>query len=144
MIVSDSRSIGFLVKRPNSPYQAIPLRTTTGNGHRYQTDSLHLYASNVQAIAKCKALANGNHQARVYLKVRSGIITSSNISISSNQDVAQEEAERVGRFLKERNIQEIRSFGNFLNKAACQEKEGEIAAISSWLDSIFGKGNNPS
>ena len=105
---------------------------------------LHLYASIVQEVAKCKALANGNRQARVYLKVRSGIITSSNISISSNQDVAQEEAERVGRFLNERKIQDIGSFKTFLNKAACEETGGEIAAISSWLDSIFGNGNNPS
>lgn len=107
-------------------------------------NSLHLYASIVQEAAKWNPLANRNRQARVYLKVRSGIITSSKISISSNQDVAQEEAERVGRILKDRNIQEIGSFRDFLNKAACQEKGGKTVAVSSWLDRIFGNGNNSS
>lgn len=70
------------------------------------------------------------------------MITSSKISISSNQRVAEAEAEKFGLVLKERSVQEIRNFSNVLKKANIHERGGEIAAISSWLDRIFGNGNS--
>ncbi|MCJ1271009.1 Biotin/lipoate A/B protein ligase [Lobaria immixta] len=77
--------------------------------------------------------------ARVCLKVRSGMIASSKISISLNRGLAQAEAEKFGLVLKERSVQEIEMFGDVLKEANIRERGGEIAAISSWLDRIFGK-----
>lgn len=48
-----------------------------------------------------------------------------------------------GRALKDRNIQEFGKFEFVLNQAHDHEKDGGIAAISSWLDSIFGNGSDP-
>ncbi|MCJ1469062.1 Biotin/lipoate A/B protein ligase [Pseudocyphellaria aurata] len=76
--------------------------------------------------------------ARVYLKVRSGIITSSRISISSTQSVALAEAERFGSIINERKILNIGNFERNLNEAGYHEKAEEVVAISSWLDRMFG------
>lgn len=70
------------------------------------------------------------------------MITSSNLSISSNQEEAQSEAEEFGRVIKDRNVQEIENFGNVLNEVNYHGKGKEIDSISSWLDSIFGKNCN--
>ena len=70
------------------------------------------------------------------------MITSSNLSISSNQEVAQSEAKEFGRVIKDRNVQEIENFGNVLNEVNYRGKGKEVDAISSWLDSIFGKNHN--
>ena len=67
------------------------------------------------------------------------MIASSKISISLNQGLAQAEAENFGLVLKERSVQEIEKFGDVLKEANIRERGGEIAAISSWLDRIFGK-----
>lgn len=58
--------------------------------------------------------------------------------MSSTQSVALAEAKKFGGIMKDRNVQEIAKFEMILNEAGYHEKAEEIAAISSWLDRIFG------
>lgn len=79
-------------------------------------------------------------QARVYLKIRSGVIDSTAISISSDEDSANAEREKFDRVLKDKNIHDIDDFNNVLS----QVEHGalmEVSSISKWLNTMFGKTN---
>lgn len=70
--------------------------------------------------------------------VRSGKITQSNISISSDPRVDLAEADIFRSMLEGRAVHEIRSFETLLGPAFSPDKTTEITALSSWLDRVFG------
>ncbi len=71
-------------------------------------------------------------QARVYLKVKSGLIISSTISLSSDSHIANKEIERFNLALKDRSIADILTEAN-------AGPSIEIHGISRWLNEMFGK-----
>lgn len=74
----------------------------------------------------------------MYLKIRSGAIDSTAISISSDDDSANAEREKFDRVLKGKNIHDIDGFNNVLS----QVEHGalmEVSSISKWLNTMFGK-----
>lgn len=77
-------------------------------------------------------------QARVYLKVRSGVIHSSRISISSDVDSANAESEKFEQVLKGKSIHDIDNFDDVLNGVA-PSASVEVSSISRWLNAMFGK-----
>ena len=77
-------------------------------------------------------------QARVYIKVRSGVIQSSRISISSDVDSANAEIEKFEQVLKEKSIHDIDNFDDVLNGVA-HGASVDVWSISRWLNTMFGK-----
>ena len=77
-------------------------------------------------------------QARVHLKIRSGAIHSSRISISSDEDSANAEIETFEQVLKDRSIHEIDCFNDVLNRVE-HGASVEVSSISRWLNTMFGK-----
>jgi hypothetical protein len=69
---------------------------------------------------------------------KSGIITSSRITLSFRNDVAEAQAEKFNHVLNGKAIQDIPRFKEMLRKADGTENIQEISAISTWLDAIFG------
>ncbi|KAM0795072.1 hypothetical protein BDR22DRAFT_883207 [Usnea florida] len=79
--------------------------------------------------------------ARVYLKVRSAVIESSRISISSDEDCAKAEREMFDLVLKGKTISELESFDDVLNQVQ-HDTLIEVSSISRWLNTMFGKPNS--
>ena len=75
----------------------------------------------------------------MYLKARAGVITSSRISFSACQNEAIDEAERFDKVLKDREIQEIRHFRDFLGVIDFPRRHGVVESALGWLDVMFGK-----
>ncbi|KAL6714835.1 hypothetical protein ACLMJK_007095 [Lecanora helva] len=76
--------------------------------------------------------------ARVYLKVKSGQIVESNVSISPNQDDALDEARMFSDALKGKFIRDFVDFNQILNQAD-HDMQSEVYNISKWLNDMFGK-----
>ena len=74
----------------------------------------------------------------MYLKVKSGVIISSEISVSSNQDTAKREAERLDHVLNGRSIQDVDDFAVIMDEAN-QDGSMNLSGISKWVNDIFGK-----
>lgn len=72
------------------------------------------------------------------MMVRSGKITQSNISISSDPRVDLAEADIFRCMLEGKTVHEIQSFETLLGPAFYPDKNTEITALSSWLDRILG------
>ena len=79
-------------------------------------------------------------QARVYLKVRSAVIDSSRISISSDEDRAKAEREMFDLILKGKTIFELENFNDVLNQIE-HDTMIEVLSITRWLNTMFGKPN---
>ncbi|KAL8823494.1 MAG: hypothetical protein Q9170_008356 [Blastenia crenularia] len=77
--------------------------------------------------------------ARIYLKIKSGIILSSNISISEDADAAASEIIAFDSALKDKKVADIDTFLTPLGKASLPNREGDTHRISAWLDLILGK-----
>ncbi|KAL2041239.1 hypothetical protein N7G274_006184 [Stereocaulon virgatum] len=77
--------------------------------------------------------------ARVYLKVRSSTITSTEISMSSDPEVARAEAEKFDKVLKGKDIQDISDFEATLGSAG-HESLSDVSRIAGWFNIILGKG----
>lgn len=69
---------------------------------------------------------------------KSGIITSSRITLSSLNDVAEAQAEKFDQVLNGRAIRGVPRFEEILRNVDGTENIQEISAISTWLDAIFG------
>jgi hypothetical protein len=78
-------------------------------------------------------------KARVYLKVRSSTITSTEISISSDPEVARAEAEKFAKVLKGKDIQDISDFEPTLGSAG-HETLCDVSRIARWFNLMLGKG----
>ncbi|KAF6231158.1 hypothetical protein HO173_010658 [Letharia columbiana] len=76
--------------------------------------------------------------ARVYLKIRSGVVESSKISISSDEDSANTERKKFDHVLKDKNIHDIGDFNDVLNRVE-HGVSTEVSSISRWLNIMFGK-----
>ena len=74
----------------------------------------------------------------MYLKVKSGIITSSKISVSSDEEAARVEAENFDQVLRDKSIQDITDFKDIL-ETANHDGSAEVSSISRWLNTMFGK-----
>lgn len=70
--------------------------------------------------------------------VRSGKITQSNISISSDPRVGVAEAAVFDSMLEGKTVHEIDSFETLLAPAFYPDKNTEITALSSWINRILG------
>ena len=77
-------------------------------------------------------------KARAYLKVKSGVIISSEISISTDQDVTHSEADILGKLIKDKTIQEIDDFETTLGQVS-HRGSSEVTAVSRWLNTMLGK-----
>ena len=73
----------------------------------------------------------------MYLKVRGGAITSSRVSLSSDEDSANTEREKFGAVLKDKKIHDIEDFNTVLNQVEHGSLK-EVSIISAWLNYIFG------
>lgn len=74
----------------------------------------------------------------MYLKIRSGVVESSKISISSDEDSANTERKKFDHVLKDKSIHDIDDFNDVLNRV----EHGvltEVSSISRWLNIMFGK-----
>lgn len=83
--------------------------------------------------------------ARVYLKVKSGVIISSKISLSEDATAASSEHAAFDQLLKDKKVIDIPSFWDVLGETSTSEQEGSIRRVSAWLDLMMGKasGFNP-
>lgn len=89
--------------------------------------------------SKCEKRTKGEPlQARVYLKVKSGVIISSEISVSSDRDTAKREAEKLDRVLNGKSIQDIDDFASIMGEANL-DGSMNLFGISNWLNDVFGK-----
>lgn len=77
-------------------------------------------------------------QARVYLKVRAGVVTSSKISLSACHSEASGEVEKFDTVLRGKGLQDIHQFKEVLSAKDLSMGEA-VANVSSWLDTVFGK-----
>ncbi|KAI4178141.1 MAG: hypothetical protein L6R41_008526, partial [Letrouitia leprolyta] len=78
--------------------------------------------------------------ARVYLKVKSGIIISSRISLSENATTASSEQTAFDAVLKDKKIMDIDNFWDVLGKkVSTLEQEDGTRRVSAWLDLMLGK-----
>lgn len=77
-------------------------------------------------------------QAHVYLKVRSGVIHSSRVSISSEEHSANAEKRKFERVLKDKSLHDIDSFNDVLDQVE-HGASMEVSSIASWLNTMFGK-----
>lgn len=75
----------------------------------------------------------------MYLKVRSGVVTESNISITSHAKTASAEARKFDQVLKDKSIQDIKDFNIVLGEQADHVSSSDISGISRWLNTVFGK-----
>ena len=78
-------------------------------------------------------------QARVFIKARSGIITSIKISISSDPRIALEEEQNVRKMLENRRIHEVPSFRDILSESTNRRIRDGASVVVAWLDKMFGK-----
>ena len=76
----------------------------------------------------------------MYLKIRSGVIDSSRISISSDEDSANAEIELFDQVLKEKSIHDIDDFNDVLNRVELGAST-EVSSVSRWLNTMLGKPN---
>ena len=90
-------------------------------------------AQSSNAIADSPAM-----QACIYLKFRSGVVDSSRISISSDDETANAEREKFDQVLKNQSIHGIDDFNDLLNRVEHGASE-EVSSISRWLNTMFGK-----
>ena len=74
----------------------------------------------------------------MYLKIRSGVIDSSRISISSDEESANAERERFDQVLKDKIVHDIDDFNDTLNQVE-HSASTEVLSISRWLNTMFGK-----
>ncbi len=74
----------------------------------------------------------------MYLKIRSGVIDSSRISLSSDEDSANAEKEKFDQVLKDKSIHDIENFNDVLNQVE-QGAPTDVSSISRWLNIMFGK-----
>ena len=78
-------------------------------------------------------------QARAFLQVKSGIITSSRISFSDNPTAALKENRIFDDVLRDKKMIEINGFHGLLKPLAPFEKRHDIRRLSAWLDVMLGK-----
>ncbi|KAL8719625.1 MAG: hypothetical protein Q9225_003399 [Loekoesia sp. 1 TL-2023] len=83
-------------------------------------------------------------QARVYLKIKSGVIISSKISISEPTALASSEEREFDRVLNGKRVIDIDSFSDLLGKVSLPGLQDDIRRISAWLDLMLGKASNDS
>ena len=74
----------------------------------------------------------------MYLKVKSGIILSTNISISANDGAASEEVKAIDYLLTNKNICEIDDFEKVLGSVSVGTS-AEVTGVATWLNQMFGK-----
>lgn len=74
----------------------------------------------------------------MYLKIRSGVIGSSRISVSSDEDSANAEIEMFDQVLKEKSIHDVDDFNDVLNRVELGVST-EVSSVSRWLNTMFGK-----
>ena len=105
-------------------------------------------------------LTLSHKKARVYLKAKSGTIISTRISISRYDQVAQVEADRIDKKLKDRNIHDVRDFWPILEEGydapelsrsspgsrrgtpspgKYKKPWGMMGHTASWLNTMLGK-----
>lgn len=139
-----SRRNGSMDKRHNLHSQAILIKKMKGNDRHYRKTSQHRYVHNSYYSCAFHAESGdlvadkGVMQARVYLKIRSGAIVFSKISISSDADSANAEIEMFEQVLKDKSIHDIDNFNNVLNRVE-HDASVEVSSISRWLNTMFGK-----
>jgi len=71
--------------------------------------------------------------------VRSGIITETKVSVSSDEETAAAEAEHFDHVLKDKSIQDIKDFSVVLGGHADHLSSSAICGMSRWLNAVFGK-----
>ncbi|KAL8930132.1 MAG: hypothetical protein Q9208_000749 [Pyrenodesmia sp. 3 TL-2023] len=80
--------------------------------------------------------------ARVYLKIKSGIIIASKISTSDHVGTATAEEMAFDGILKGKKVAEIESFGDLLGKSSSSSaayRGDDVCRVSKWLDLMLGK-----
>ena len=76
-------------------------------------------------------------QTRVFLQIRSGIITIIQVSFSANPTVAMKEASVFCELLQDKKLYEIGTFSDMLNVKS--DSPTATVALAQWLDEIFSK-----
>ena len=71
------------------------------------------------------------------IKVKSGVISSSHISISPDSDTAEREAEAFDQILKDKDIHKIDDFRKILASVAPQSDTDSVG-VGTWLNHVFG------
>lgn len=74
----------------------------------------------------------------MYLKIKSGVIDSSRVSISSDEESAKAERERFDRVLKDKSVYDIDDFNDMLNQVE-HGASTEVSSVSRWINTMFGK-----
>lgn len=81
-------------------------------------------------------------QARVYLKIKSGVITSSKISTSPHANIASSERAAFDHILKDQKLIHIDHFRDLLRKASLTGLKEDSRRVSAWLDLKLGKASD--
>lgn len=74
----------------------------------------------------------------MYLKVRSGAITESKISMSCDETVAEQEATAIAEVLDNCTVDET-DFEDRLNSISIPSKQTEILEVARWLNRMLGR-----
>lgn len=73
----------------------------------------------------------------MFLRIRSGIITSSEVSFSANPAAAEEEASTFRKLLQDKKLDEVRTFADIFDVQSISATM--TAALAQWLNEVFGK-----
>ncbi|MCJ1308340.1 Biotin/lipoate A/B protein ligase [Agyrium rufum] len=98
-----------------------------------------IYGQTPQLILSADAApVHLSSSAQGSMTARSGVIQSSNISLSANEDAASQQALNIEGLLKDKKIHEIDDFVSYLSAARFFRDE-EKTALGTWLNHMFGK-----
>ncbi|KKZ64749.1 lipoate-protein ligase A [[Emmonsia] crescens] len=75
---------------------------------------------------------------RVFLRVKSGAIISSQISTSANTEQADTQSEKIHQLLANRKLHEISDWASVLDGSGAFDSQEEIRNVSNWLTSKLG------
>ncbi|KAL9604930.1 MAG: hypothetical protein Q9219_000118 [cf. Caloplaca sp. 3 TL-2023] len=74
--------------------------------------------------------------ARIYLKIKSGTIISSQISTSEDPGIVASERTAFDEILRDKQVQDLESFWDVLGKVS---EEDAVRRVAAWLDLMMGK-----
>jgi len=78
-------------------------------------------------------------QTRFYLKVKSGAVLESRLSVSEDSEIASMEAEKVHCYLAGKPIYNIQDWKETLRRSDAFQNPDEASMLGSWLNDMFGK-----
>lgn len=79
-----------------------------------------------------------HHQTRIFLRLKSGSIVESHISMSADATIAQTQASRVHEVLSGRQLREITDWKPVLDATGILGSDEQVGKLARWLNARLG------